>query len=151
MDRTTLPTGTLILICDGSKALLFENAGDERYLDLKAIEVRKEAHPPSRELGADRPVRVMDDYSRSAAEETDWHEAAEVAFLRSAAAELDALVAQRRAKHVAIIAPPRALGVLREAIAAPTRAALRLELGKDLVKHPVPDIERQLAELGKLR
>ncbi|MBN9311385.1 host attachment protein [Devosia sp.] len=151
MSRTVLPKGALILVCDSSKSLLFENVGDERDLNLKAIETHVEPHPPSRELGADRPTRVFDDWSRSAAEETDLHDQAEVAFLNGAAKALAALVHERGARHVAIVAPPRALGVLRDAIDAPTRSALVLELDKDWVKHPVAQIERHLAELRELK
>lgn len=151
MSRTVLPTGALILICDGSKSLLFENIGDERDLNLKAIETRVEPHPPTRELGSDRPTRVVDGWSRSGTEETDWHDQAETEFLQRAARELGALVEERKAKHVAIVAPPRALGVLRDAIDAPTRAALALELDKDWVKQPVVEIERHLADMYGLK
>jgi len=151
MTPIALPKGALILVCDGSKALLFENAGDERNLNLKAIDVHVEPHPPTRELGSDRPTRVVDGWSRSGTDETDWHDEAEAQFLHRAADELDALVRQRRAGHVAIVAPPRALGVLRDAIDAPTRSALVLELDKDWVKHPVADIERRLADLHQLK
>ena len=153
MNRTTFPRGTLILVCDGSKGLLFENVGDDLNLNLKLVSERVEPHPPTRELGDDRPVRVVDamDGSRSGTDETDWHAEAEAAFLHVAAEELDRFVRDQKAAHVVIVAPPKALGILREAIAAPTRAAVSAELAKDLVKTPTLEIERHMASLGQLK
>jgi protein required for attachment to host cells len=49
------------------------------------------------------------------------------------------------AKSVIIVAPPRALGVLRQAYSQNLRNALRAEIDKDLVRMPVDEIERHLA------
>ena len=43
------------------------------------------------------------------------------------------------------MAPPRALGVLRQAYSHDLRTALRAEIDKDLVKLPVHEIEKHLA------
>jgi protein required for attachment to host cells len=43
------------------------------------------------------------------------------------------------------VAPPRALGVLREAYSARLRGVLHGELDRDLVKLPVAEIEKHLA------
>lgn len=151
MKRTKIPNGTLVLVCDGGKALFFENAGDERNLNLKTIETLSEPHPPTRQLGTDQPTRVFGGSSRSSVDEGDLHSELEVAFLRRVAKALSMLVRERRAPKVALIAAPRALGVLRTTIDAPTRAAVTLELDKDWVKQPVSVIESSLADLGTLR
>ena len=44
-----------------------------------------------------------------------------------------------------MVAPPRALGVLRQAYSHNLRAALRAEIDKDFVKLPVHEIEKHLA------
>jgi protein required for attachment to host cells len=44
-----------------------------------------------------------------------------------------------------MVAPPRALGVLRHAYSHNLRAALRAEIDKDFVKLPVHEIEKHLA------
>jgi len=44
-----------------------------------------------------------------------------------------------------VVAPPRALGVLRQAYSHKLRAALRAEIDKDLVKLPLYQIEKHLA------
>jgi protein required for attachment to host cells len=78
-------------------------------------------------------------------EQTDWHEQAEQRFLQSLAAHLDAAVNSGQAKSLIVVAPPRALGVLRQAYSHNLRAALRAEIDKDLVSLPVHQIERHLA------
>ena len=98
MPRTIIPNKALILVCDGAKALFFENAGDAQALNLKPLVIEVEPHKPTRELGSDRPTRVYDsmDGSRSGTDETDWHEQAEADFLVGVARSLDQLVAERR-------------------------------------------------------
>ena len=149
MTWTTFPNRSLILVCDGAKALLFENAGDAQAINLKALDVVVEPHKPTRMMGSDRPTRVYDsmDGSRSGTEQTDWHDQAETDFLTRVAKVLHQVVSELKPPHVVLVAPPRALGVLRQAMAAATRAILTVEIGKDLVNHPVPEIESQLAAM----
>jgi protein required for attachment to host cells len=52
---------------------------------------------------------------------------------------------EREAKSLILVAPPRALGVLRQALSTPLRSAVRGEIDKDLVKLPVYEIEKHLA------
>jgi protein required for attachment to host cells len=78
-------------------------------------------------------------------EQTDWHQQAEERFLRRLAGHLDGAVNAGQAKSVVIVAPPRALGVLRQAYSHNLRAALRAEIDKDLVRLPVYQIEKHLA------
>ena len=77
-------------------------------------------------------------------EQTDWHVQAEERFLQKLAGELDAAVSAGQAKSLIVVAPPRALGVLRQAYSHHLRAALRAEIDKDLVKLPVYQIEKHL-------
>ncbi|MET0925332.1 MAG: host attachment protein, partial [Xanthobacteraceae bacterium] len=50
-----------------------------------------------------------------------------------------------KAKSLIMVAPPRALGVLRQAYSHNLRNALRAEIDKDFVKLPVHEIEKHLA------
>jgi protein required for attachment to host cells len=153
MDRVRFPMGSLFLICDGSKALMFRNAGDEQAINLKAVEVRTEPHGQSRDIGTDRPGRGANSATgkRTALGENDLHDEAETAFIKETARGFDALVRADKARAVAIIAPPRALGVLRDALDAKTRGVTRMELAKDWVRLPTPDIEANLQALGELK
>ena len=82
---------------------------------------------------------------RSAMEPTDLHAQEEDRFLRKLADRLDAAVNAGEAKSLILVAPPRALGVLRQTYSHNLRTALRAEIDKDLVKLPVHEIERHLA------
>ena len=48
-----------VLICDGRKALLTENAGDAQAPNLQVRETFEHADPPTREQGTDRPGRLF--------------------------------------------------------------------------------------------
>ena len=136
-----------VVVCDGAKALVLENVGDSKFLNLKTREVYEQEDPKTSEQGTDAPGRAINsvDARRSAMEQTDWHKQAEHRFLQSLAGHLDAAVNARRAKSLIVVAPPRALGVLRHAYSHNLRAALRAEIDKDLVKLPVREIEKHLA------
>jgi len=90
------------------------------------------------ELGADAPGRTVNSVGsiRSAVEQTDWHDQAERAFLVN--------LANGKTKSVIIVAPPRALGILRPVYSHKVRDAVRAEVDKDLVKHPIHEIEKHL-------
>jgi protein required for attachment to host cells len=98
-------------------------------------------------LGTDAPGRALNPPGtpRSAMEQTDWHTQEEERFLRTLADRLDAAVNAGQAKSLFLVAPPRALGVLRQAYSHALRAALRAEIDKDFVKLPVHEIEKHLA------
>jgi protein required for attachment to host cells len=61
---------------------------------------------------------------------------------RAAAGELERLV---------VVAAPRTLGVLRDHYSPALKKAVTAEVAKDLVKHPVAEIERILCEGSGLR
>jgi len=48
-----------VVVCDGRKALILENAGNERSPDLRTKAVREQANPPTREQGTQAPGRVQ--------------------------------------------------------------------------------------------
>jgi protein required for attachment to host cells len=66
------------------------------------------------------------------------------AFLEDLAGRLDAAVTAGETKAVIVVAPPRALGVLRQAYSPRLRQAVRAEIDKDLVRMPVHEIEKHL-------
>jgi protein required for attachment to host cells len=81
---------------------------------------------------------------RSAMEQTDWHAKAEKDFLHDLAGRLDAAISAGDTNSLVMVAPPRALGIIRLAYSAHVRSALRGEVDKDFVKLPVYEIEKQL-------
>lgn len=147
MQEVKVPAGAWVAVCDGAKALLLRNAGGGRRLNLTVHETLTQPNAADRELGTDKPGRAhqADRTSGSAVEETSWHEQAEAEFLKQVAGKLDDLVRVHAAKSIVLIAPPRALGMLRPALGAAASAAVTAEVPKDLVNLPVGDIERYLA------
>lgn len=153
MSRLLVHHKTCVLVCDGSRALFYLNIGDAQAIQLKTIKTLHEPHVATRDLGAERPGRSINsmDGSRSAVEQTDLHAAAEAKFLEGVAEQLGAFVHESEATAVIIVAPPRAMGVLRPRLTANVRRMLQAELVKDLVRMPTPDVEQYLQAQGELR
>jgi protein required for attachment to host cells len=147
MTKVQIRQGDWVIVCDGKKALVLENVGDAKFLTLKTREVYEHADTKTSAQGTDAPGRSINsvDGRRSAMEQTDWHDQEEQRFLQKLASHLDAEVKAGNAKALIMIAPPRALGVLRQAYSVGMRHALRAELDKDFVKLPVHEIEQHLA------
>ncbi len=147
MSKPKIRHGEWVVVCDGKKALLLQNAGDERFLNLKTREVLDHPDPKTREIGTDEPGRSFSSvgHGRSAMEQADWHTQEEERFLHRLAGHLDAAVKAGQTKSLVIVAPPRALGILRPAYTHDLRKALQAEVDKDFVKMPVHEIEKHLA------
>lgn len=146
MANLRIRKGDWVVVCDGAKALVLENVGDGKFPNLKTREVYAQKDPKTSEQGTDAPGRTINSVgaARSAVEQTDWHDEAEREFLEALAGRLDTAVYEGSAKALILVAPPRALGVLRKAYSEKLRGALRAEVDKDYVKMPVHEIERHL-------
>lgn len=147
MPDMLIRNGEWVVVCDGAKALILENTGDIKFPNLKTLEVFEQKDLPTRELGTEKPGRTNSSVGqgRSAYEQTDWHNQAEEAFLTQLVQHLDAAITAGKTKSLIIIAPPRALGVLRPAYSHAVKGAVRVELDKDFVKMPVYEIEKRLS------
>jgi protein required for attachment to host cells len=66
-------------------------------------------------------------------------------FLEDLAGRLDAALGAGETKTFILVAPPKALGMLRAACSAHVKAAIRSEVDKDYVNMPVHEIEKHLA------
>ena len=143
---TRMRSGDLAVVCDSSKALLLENVGDEKFINLHAKRVLEHDNPPTHLQGVSAPGRVHQSSgtARSAVEQTDWHMEAERQFLQALERELAAAVASAPAMRLLIIAPPRALGMLRHLYSPAVRHAVSGELDMDWIKMSIRDIEARL-------
>jgi protein required for attachment to host cells len=135
-----------VVVCDGAKALVLENVGDATMPDLKTREVYQQKSAATRDLGTDAPGRAagIDGKNRSAVGQTDWHQRNEQAFLEDLARRLESRVSAGDVKSIVLVAPPRALGVLRNALSPALKGVVRAEIDKDLVAVPVYEIEKRL-------
>jgi protein required for attachment to host cells len=146
MSELLIRHGEWVVVCDGAKALVLENTGDAKFPNLKMREVYEQKDLPTHLLGADKPGRTHNSTGpgSSSVTQTDWHNQAEQAFLTHVAQRLDAEIVAGKVKSLILVAPPRALGMIRHAYSHTLRSAIRTEIDKDLVKHPVHDIEKHL-------
>nr|WP_314072244.1 host attachment family protein [uncultured Roseococcus sp.] len=146
MKPYPLPARIGVLVCDGTKALLLRNEGDALSPRLATVSAIDNPQPPSRELGTDRPgrLRSSDGAARSATDEGDLHDQAETDFLVRVAAMLEEAVRGQEIKELVLVAPPRALGVLRGKLSAAVKEIVSEELAKDLTKLPVDQIAKHL-------
>jgi protein required for attachment to host cells len=146
MTKIAFPNGAWVVVADGRRALILQNAGDEKFANLQTVRVIEHENPPTREQGADRPGRYADtaEGHKSAFENTDWHDIEEERFLKQLAAHLKACVQKGECDKLILVAPPSALGVLRKALDAQVARNVLAELPKDLTNRPVYEIERAL-------
>ena len=57
MAKLIIPAKGWVLVCDGSKALLFQNEGDGLAIDLQLRHAKTAPDAPTRDMGNDRPGR----------------------------------------------------------------------------------------------
>ncbi len=138
--------GEWVVVCDGRKAVILENKGDAKFPNLRSKETHEHKEARTSEMGTDRPGRVQQSVgtAHAAIEQTDFHDLSERAFLETVARRLNEAVTRSETNGFVIIAPPRALGVLRGMYSPAVARAVRHELHKDLVHAPIHEIERQL-------
>ena len=138
--------GDWVVVCDGAKALILENVGDAKFPNLKTRDVMEHKALATHELGTDAPGRSHSAVGpgRSSVGQTDWHTQEEESFLADLAAKLDHAVNTHEVKSLIVVAPPRALGFLRQTYSNGLKGAVRAEIDKDLVKMPVHEIEKYL-------
>ncbi|OAF14217.1 host attachment protein [Bradyrhizobium centrolobii] len=149
MSKMRIDKGDWLVVCDGRKALILENLGDEMFPNLHTREVHEQTNPPTSAQGTDAPGRFdAAAGARSSVEQTDWHDEAERAFVRTLAGRLDTAVSSGETSALTMVASPRALGMIRADYSDAVRKALQGEVGKDLVKLPVYEIEKQLLLSG---
>jgi protein required for attachment to host cells len=140
-EKLKIATDALIVVCDGRKALILRNEGDEDFPNLKVHQVLEAPpNPATREQGSDKAPRAISGGRRSPIEQTDWHRLAEHEFAKATAKAIN----QAHFKALILVAPARTLADLRAAISEKTRRAIVAEIDKDLTKHPVHEIERHL-------
>jgi protein required for attachment to host cells len=141
-----LPHNALVLVADGRKMLFFRNHGDENQIDL-----RTEAHD-AREDRKDRDIKTdapgmqaqSAGYGRPAMDETDFHQQEEDRWIQEAAEELKKRALRNDFEALAIVAPPKALGVLRKALHKEVEKRIVCTVNKEMSGRPIPDIEALL-------
>ena len=140
--------GVWIVICDGAKALVLENIGHAGAPQLKTHQVLVQNNPPTHLQGTSPPGRAFGAGGRRAAvEQTDFHSQTEENFVISFADALERYLEDAKTRGLFLIAPPKALGLLREALGEKARKLVCGELARDYSSMPVKEMERHLLAL----
>ena len=141
-----LPHDALVLVADGRKMLFFRNHGDESQIDLRteAHDARKDRK--DREIKTDAPgtTKQSAGYGRSTYEEPDFQQQEEDRWIKDAADELKARVLRNDFEALAIVAPPKALGVLKKCLHKEVERRIVCAVNKEMSGRPIPDIEALL-------
>ena len=142
----SLPHNALVLVADGRKMLFFRNRGDENQIDLRTEAHDARTDRKNRDLRTDAPGTTQQSfgYGHSTYEETDFQQQEEDRWIKDAADELKTRVLRSDFEALAIIAPPKALGVLKKCLHKEVERRLVCAVNKEMSGRPVPDIETLL-------
>ncbi len=141
------PTRTWILIADGARGKVLLHEGPGRGLRaLEGLDFSEDV-PPTRDIDADRPGRSFDSHGegRHAMEPpSDPHRQRKEAFARRLAEVLVQGCRRNDFDQLVVVAPPSALGDLRNALAPEVKARVKAELPKDLTRTDMTELPRHL-------
>ena len=141
-----LPNRALVLVADGTKLLFLRNHGDEALIDLRTESHDEREDRKDREIKTDAPGTQGQSagYGRPAMDETDFHQQEEDRWVKDAAEDLKKRALRNDFDALAIIAPPKALGVLRKELHKEVERRIVLTINKEMTDRPIPDIEELL-------
>ena len=148
-----LPHHALVLVADGRKMLFFRNHGDEEHIDLRTeAHDAREHQRKDREIKTDAPGTVQQSFGsgRSTYEEPDFQQQEEDRWIKDAADELKDRVLRNDFDSLAIVAPPKALGVLRKCLHKEVEKRLAFTINKEMSGRPVPDIEALIVDSAQV-
>jgi len=141
-----LPHNALVLVADGRKMLFFRNNGDEGQIDLRTEAHDEREDRKDRDYHTDAPGTQGQRWgdARPAMDETDFHQLEEDRWIKEAAEELKERALRNDFDALAIVAPPKALGVLRKNLHKEVEKRVVCTVNKEMSGRPVPDIEALL-------
>ena len=141
-----LPHNALVLVADGRKTLFFRNHGDEEQIDLRTEAHDERLDRKDRDLRSDAPGLVQQSagYGRSTYEETDFQQQEEDRWIKDAADELKRRALANDFDALAIVAPPKALGILRKGLHKAVERRIVCTVNKEMSGRTIPDIEALL-------
>ena len=147
-----LPHNALVLVADGRKMLFFRNQGDEDQIDLRTEAHEARTERKDSEIKTDAPGLVQQSFGsgRSTYEETDFQQQEEDRWIKDAAEELKERALRNDFDALAVIAPPKALGVLRKCLHKEVEKRLVCTINKEMSGRPIPDIEALLVNANQV-
>jgi protein required for attachment to host cells len=145
-----IPHGALVLVADGKKTLFLRNQGDSELLDLRTESHDERDDPMDKEIKTDAPGTQGQRWGdgRPAMDEVDFHQQGEDRWVKDAAEELKRRALSNDFDSLVIVAPPKALGVLRKELHKEVERRIVLTVNKEMTDRPIPDIEELLVGEG---
>lgn len=143
-----LPNQALVFVADGKKMLFLRNHGDENQIDLRTEAHDERDDRKDREIKTDAPGTQSPSVGmgRDTMEETDFHQQDEDVWIKEAAEELKKRALRNDFDALAIIVPPKALGVLRKALHKEVEKRVICTINKEMSGRPIPDIEALIVD-----
>lgn len=143
-----LPNNALVLVADGRKILFFRNQGDENQIDLRTEAHDQREDRKDSDIKSDAPGTNQQSagYGRSTYEETDFHQQEEDRWIKDVAEQLKVRALRNDFDALAIIAPPKALGVLKKCLHKEVAKRIVCTVNKEMSGRPIPDIEALLTD-----
>lgn len=143
-----VPNNSVILVADGRKSLFFRNEGDGQFPNLAVEDKEVRINPAHHEQASDLAGMSMKtvDGRGGSMEEVDFHQQEEDRFAAELAETLKRRALANDFEQLIVVAPPKTLGELRKHYHKEVEKRLVAEVAKDLVKMPVPEIEKILQE-----
>jgi len=142
---------TWVVVADGMRARILKWEGASHFVPAVKDELYSASvHGFSRDLKSDAPGRAFDTGSgaRHAMQPRhDPHELEKERFDRHVAAVVNDAAARKAFDRLVLVAPPKALGVLRDALGEPARKCVIGEVHKDLVRTPPDQLADHLREV----
>src|SRR5678815_5300204 len=138
-----LPHRALVLVADGKKVLFLRNHGDQNQIDLRTESHDARKDRKDQEIKTDAPGTNKQSmgYGRPAMDETDFHQQEEDRWVKEAADELKKRALRNDYDALAVIAPPKALGVLKKCLHKEVQKRIVVTINKEMTDRPIPDIE----------
>lgn len=129
-----IPTGTWVVVADGTHARLFHNVGTQDALQLAQAEL---IEPDMDDAQGQGP-------SGQRPPEATPEQTVEATFAKQLAQRLNAAALKHRFEHLFLIADPTTLGEMRPQLHVETSKRLCGELAKTLTNSSLEDIQRIL-------
>jgi protein required for attachment to host cells len=139
---------TLVVVADGGTARFFTWPKGGGYL-TEHTDLRMEVPPSEGERGpSPRTQESVGGQRHRIERRLSAHEANEEKFLGKIAERAEAVMARVSATTLILCAPPRALGILRAALAGSGQDYVLTTLDKDLTKETAEQLDRRVRDLG---
>ena len=138
-----------ILVADGANARFLHFIDKKRWATTVDRQIFTAHADPSRKIGSDRPGRTFDSHGkgRHAIEpKVDLHEEKEKQFLASMVRKLEEAFEANAFDSVYVVAPPRALGIIRQLMPERLRARVSGETAGDYTRYDDREISRLVSE-----